>query len=109
MEIPEYKLKWLEKQLKLYDEQEDEFFRDFHFICSMLVKQYLQCDLFFEQKPLLIFLKQYVSDVVQSYQGDAHLDIDFSDYDMNKCMICAVWCIDLLQAYDKWKETGEAR
>jgi hypothetical protein len=105
MKIPEYKIKWLEKQLKLYDEQERYFFENFELICSMMMNQYLEGNQALAQEPLVQFLKQYANNKMRSYEGEAHLDFDADAYNINDCMLCAVWCIDLLQAYDKWRES----
>ena len=42
MKIPEYKLKWLEKQLEIYDEHERQFFRNFFLICAIMLDRYLK-------------------------------------------------------------------
>ncbi len=104
MKIAEYKLKWLEKQMKLNDEQERHYLENFDLICAMMLNRYLEGNQALAEEPLVMFLKQYASDTVRSYEGNAHLDFDADVYNINDCMLCAVWCIDLLQHYDEWRE-----
>ena len=107
MKIPEYKLKWLEKQLEIYDEHERQFFRNFFLICAIMLDRYLKGNQALAEEPLAMFLMQYASDTMRSYGEDARLMFDTTAHDVNDCMVCAVWCIDLLQAYDKWRKSGE--
>ena len=104
MKIPEYKLKWLEQQLELYNEQERYFFENFDLICAMMLNRYLEGNQALAGEPLVMFLKQYARDTVRSYGDDARLMFDASAHDVNDCMPCTVWCMDLLQHYDKWRE-----
>ena len=104
MKIPEYKLRWLEKQLMLYDELEKEVFEYFDFICAAMVDRYLQDNQALAEEPLAMFLKQYANETMRAYESDAHLTFDASVHDMGDCILCAVWCMDMLHAYDKWRE-----
>ena len=105
MKIPEHKLKWLEKQLELYNEQERYFFENFDLICAMMLDRYFQGNQTLANDPLVMFLKQYAGDTVRSCEGNARFVFDGDALHVNDCALCAVWCIGLLQAYDRWRES----
>lgn len=110
MKIPEHKLKWLEKQLKLYDEQEGRFLEDYCVVSASAVERYLERRKDLAGEPLIIFLREYVKGVLRSYEqdfGSGPLLFDASAYDERDLAPCVTWCIDLLQAYDKWNKQSK--
>lgn len=107
MKIPEYKLKWLEEQLKLYEKQEWKFLDNFDLVCAMMLNRYLQGNEALTDEPLAMFLMQYASDTMRLHKDDSYLIFDTDAHDRNDCIVFAAWCIDLLQAYDKWRKSGE--
>lgn len=108
MKIPEYKLKWLEKQLELYDEQEHCFFENYDYVSATILDQYLKNHPELETEPILLFLKEYVNKTIQKYKqysSKEALLFDASAHNVCDFTVCVAWCIDMLQAYDKWRES----
>ena len=111
MEMPEYKLKWLEKQLRQYNEQERRFFESYGDISAAAVDQYLKSRPDLAKEPLVMFLRQYAQDTLRSCELYSCKDqwlFDAASHDARDFAPCVTWCIDMLQAYDKWRNEQES-
>ena len=61
-----------------------------------------------ETEPILLFLKEYVNKTIQKYKqysSKEALLFDASAHNVCDFTVCVAWCIDMLQAYDKWRES----
>ena len=98
--------------MELYDEQERRFLEDYCAVSASAVERYLECRKDLAGEPLIVFLREYVKGILRSYEQDFDrglLPFDASAYDERDLAPCVTWCIDLLQAYDKWSEQQEKR
>ena len=107
MELPEYKLKWLEEQLKLHNKLEQSFFKDYSYISAVALLRYFSCRPELCDDPQTNFLRQFAEEMKRTclrYEKEDAVLFDAEPHDPQNFIDCIAWSMDLLRAYDKWNE-----
>ncbi|MBO5354644.1 MAG: hypothetical protein J6B09_01095 [Clostridia bacterium] len=98
-----------EKFAKIYNELYEKYTRDilnnFNVITCALIYKYFQLQPGALDYALTRFLYDEVCEILKKEESSC---VDITDVTIGECLPCAAFCIDLLQAYDEWRKSGEA-